>query len=200
MFLENFIQSVFCMHPLLSFGRNITRSLFDKIFTDILYETRKIGGCGAFPWKNDFQPFPEIIISVVNVFFSIANQVFKTCSKTYKNHFHENHFWVPSKSFSCVVNHFQTWSKWFFTEVNDFFSAKNSKKMIFVAVNHLLKIISKWKSCAKKSFPNGNHLQKKTKLWKRKSFTKQSLWTKNHLQEKVVVRSLMGSGSNKFDG
>ena len=79
------------------------------------------------------------------LFFPRANQVFKTCIKTYRNDFHGNHFWAPSKSFSCAVNHFQTWSKWFFTEINDFFSAKNSKKWFFVAVNHLLKIISKWK-------------------------------------------------------
>ena len=80
------------------------------------------------------------------MFFSPrANQTFKSGSKCSKNHFHENHFWAPSKSFSCLVNHFWTGSKWFFTAVNHFFSPKNSKKWFFVAVNHFKKIISKWK-------------------------------------------------------
>ena len=51
-----------------------------------------------------------------------------------------------------------------------FFSAKNSKKWFFVAVNHLLKIISKWKSFPKKSFRIGNHFQTKPNFGKENHF------------------------------
>ena len=127
---------------------------------------------GHFLERNDFRPFPEMIISVVNDFFARANQTLKTCVKTYINHFHGNHFWTPSKSFSCAINHFWTGSKWFFTAVNHFFFSKKQQEMIFCGSksfnkNHFQmeivskKIISKWKS-----FTN------KTKIWTRKSFRK----------------------------
>ena len=73
-------------------------------------------------------------------FFARANHPLKTCVKTYINHFHGNHFWTSSKSFSCAVNHFQTSRKWFLTHVNDFFPAKNSKKCLFCSGKSLTKI------------------------------------------------------------
>ena len=97
-------------------------------------------------------------------FFARANQTLETCVKTYINHFHGNHFWTPSKSFSCAVNHFQTSRKWFLTHVNDFFQQKTARNVFFLAVNHLLKIISKWKSFfwqRKSSFPK----RRKSFLW-----------------------------------
>ena len=79
-------------------------------------------------------------------FFARANHPLKTCVKTYINHFHGNYFWTSSKSFSCAVNHFQTSKKWFLTHVNDYFLQKTARDVFFVAVNHLLKMISKWKA------------------------------------------------------
>ena len=115
--------------------------------------------------KNDFHSFPEMPISEGNVFFLKSKSHLQNRQKMSQKSFQENHFWVASKSFSCVKNHFWTGRKWFFAPVNHFFCAKNSQKSFFVAVNHLKKIISKWKWFPKKSFPNGNHLRTTWHFW-----------------------------------
>ena len=59
-----------------------------------------------------------------------------------------------------------------FHSCKSFFSAKNSKKSFFVAVNHLKKIISKWKWFPKKSFRKGNHLRTKPQFGQENHFGK----------------------------
>ena len=63
-----------------------------------------------------------------------------------------------------------------------------------MAVNHLLKIISKWKSFAKKSFRIGNHLQTKQNLRKENHFGNNELLiisktscVGNHFRRNVTV-------------
>ena len=106
--------------------------------------------------KNDFHPFPEMPISAGNVFFPKSKSHLQNRRKMFQKSFHENHFWVPSKSFSCVKNHFRTGRKWFFAPVNHFFASKQ-REIIFSGSksfqkNHFQmemiskKVISKWKS------------------------------------------------------
>ena len=94
-------------------------------------------------------------------FFARVNQTFNSFQKRTENHFYGNHFWSKGKSFSCVVNHLQLSCKSFFNVVNDFLTAKKSWKWFLAAVNHLLRIISMWKSFEKKPFPFGNLFGKK---------------------------------------
>ena len=77
--------------------------------------------------KNDFRPFPEMPISEGNGFFPKSKSHLQNRHKMFQKSFHENHFWVPSKSFSCVKNHFWTGRKWFFAPVNHFFAPKTAR-------------------------------------------------------------------------